>query len=157
MGRTIQTTSIMKTPALTPLLLMFLLSIILNQEAAAVCNGCGCNIFCCNCDSACGQDKCENGISPEESVSNCCAEKVVGNISYTLLPGLPDKENHPKTAKDGCIYTVKGDPSGLKYAFEVGHLPVECKDENTNESDDILFIGPTSHTNQSELFFIPSF
>merc|ERR1712013_596398 len=133
-GRTIRNSSIMKTAALAPLLLMFVLSV-LHQETAAECNGCGCNIFCCNCDSACGQDSCGppgccvDGMSPEESVDNCCSEKIVGNITYTLLPGLPDIETHPKTAKNGCIYTVKGDPSGHRYAFEPGHLPVKCKDE----------------------------
>ena len=97
-----------------------------------------CNIFCCNCDSACGQDSsgptdcCADGISPEDSVDNCCSEKIVGNITYTLLPGLPDIEIHPKTAKDGCIYIVKGDPTGPKYAFEPGYLPVKCKEKNTN-------------------------
>merc|ERR1712025_651031 len=114
---------------------MFLLSI-LHQEAEAACGGCGCNIFCCNCDSACGQDGCgptgccDSGMSPEDSVSNCCEEKIVGNITYALVPGLPDIETHPKTAKDGCIYTVKGDSSGPQYAFEHGNLPVECKDES---------------------------
>merc|ERR1712013_240401 len=112
-GRTIRNSSIMKTAALAPFLLMFVLSV-LHQETAAVCSGCGCNIFCCNCDSACGQDSCGppgccvDGMSPEESVDNCCSEKIVGNITYTLLPGLPDIETHPKTAKNGCIYTVKG-------------------------------------------------
>merc|ERR1712013_352324 len=136
-GRTIRNSSIMKTAALAPLLLMFVLSV-LHQETAAVCSGCGCNIFCCNCDSACGQDTscetgcCVDGMSPEDSVDNCCSEKIVGNITYTLLPGLPDIEIHPKTAKDGCIYTVKGEPSGHRYAFEPGHLPVECKEENPN-------------------------
>jgi len=134
MGRTIRNSSIMKTAALAPLLLMFVLSV-LHQETAAECSGCGCNIFCCNCDSACGQDSCGppgccvDGMSPEESVDNCCSEKIVGNITYTLLPGLPDIETHPKTAKNGCIYTVKGDPSGHRYAFEPGHLPFKCKDE----------------------------
>merc|ERR1712013_606376 len=137
MGRTIRNSSIMKTAALAPLLLMFVLSV-LHQETAAVCSGCGCNIFCCNCDSACGQDTscetgcCVDGMSPEDSVDNCCSEKIVGDITYTLLPGLPDIEIHPKTAKDGCIYTVKGEPSGHRYAFEPGHLPVECKEENPN-------------------------
>merc|ERR1712013_641756 len=136
-GRTIRNSSIMKTAALAPLLLMFVLSV-LHQEAAAECSGCGCNIFCCNCDSACGQDSCGptdccvDGMSPEDSVDNCCSEKIVGNTTYTLLPGLPDIEIHPKTAKDGCIYTVKGEPSGHIYAFEPGHLPVECKEENPN-------------------------
>ena len=135
--RTIRNSSIMKTAALAPLLLMFVLSV-LHQETAAECNGCGCNIFCCNCDSACGQDSCGppgccvDGMSPEDSVDNCCSEKIVGNITYTLLPGLPDIEIHPKTAMDGCIYTVKGEPSGHRYAFEPGHLPVECKEENPN-------------------------
>ena len=49
------------------------------------------------------------------------------NVTYTLVSGLPDVDTHPKSAKDGCIYT---DPSGDKFAFEVGNLPVECKDEN---------------------------
>ena len=71
-------------------------------------------------------------MTPEDSVKDCCQEKTVGNITYTLLPGLPDADSHPTTAKDGCIYTVKGDPSGPIYAFEPGHLPVKCKEENTN-------------------------
>ena len=66
-------------------------------------------------------------MTPEDSVKDCCHEKTVGNVTYTLVPGLPDVDTHPKSAKDGCIYT---DPFGNKFAFEVGNLPVECKDEN---------------------------
>ena len=69
-------------------------------------------------------------MTQEDSVKDCCNEKTVGNVTYTLAPGLPDVDTHPKSAKDGCIYTVKGDPSGDKFAFGVGNLPVECKDEN---------------------------
>ena len=68
-------------------------------------------------------------MTPADSVKDCCQEKTVGNITYTLLPGLPDTDSHPATAKDGCIYTVKGDPSGPQYAFAHGQLPVECNDE----------------------------
>ena len=71
-------------------------------------------------------------MTPEDSVKDCCQEKTVGNITYTLVPGLPDTEIHPKTAKDGCIYTVKGEAAGPQYAFAHGHLPVKCKEENSN-------------------------
>merc|ERR1711872_557953 len=133
MGRTIQNNSAMKTATLAPLLLLCLLSF-LYQEVDAVCSGCGCNIFCCHCDFGCGQGGCvgccQLAMTPEDSVKDCCNEKTVGNTTYTLVPGLPDPDKHPKTAKDGCIYTVKGDTSGQQFAFAHGDLPVECKDEN---------------------------
>merc|ERR1712025_347743 len=109
MGRTIGTTSAMKTATLAPLLLCLLS--FLYPEVETVCNGCGCNIYCCNCDSECAQGSC-NPMTPEDSVKDCCQEKRVGDVTYTLVPGLPDTMTHPKTAKDGCIYTVKGEPFG---------------------------------------------
>jgi len=126
----------MKTTALAQLFLLLGLLSFFYQETDADCSGCGCNIFCCNCDFECGEDNCgptgccELAMTQEESVKNCCKEKTVGNITYTLLPEFPDIDTHPKSAKDGCIYTVKGDPSGERFAFEHGHLPVECLDEN---------------------------
>jgi len=126
----------MKTTALAQLFLLLGLLSFFYQETDADCSGCGCNIFCCNCDFECVEDYCgstgccELGMTQEESVENCCKEKTVGNITYTLLPEFPDIDTHPKSAKDGCIYTVKGDPSGERFAFEHGHLPVECFDEN---------------------------
>jgi len=97
-------------------------------------------------------------MTAEDSVKDCCQEKMVGNITYALVPGLPDTDSHPTSAQDGCIYTVKGDTAGPRYAFAQGHLPVECRSENTNESDDdILFLGPTSFSTQSEVFMVPSF
>merc|ERR1712013_515850 len=129
-GRTIRNSSIMKTAALAPLLLMFVLSV-LHQETAAECNGCGCNIFCCNCDSACGQDSCGppgccvDGMSPEESVDNCCSEKIVGNITYTLLPGLPDIETQPPvmTNTTGIVQhrILKCESSTVQRDYECQH------------------------------------
>merc|ERR1719244_1042591 len=125
----------MQKSTLTPLLLMALLSMFYH-ETDAECGGCGCNIFCCNCDSSCGQDGCgrtgccEAPLTPEEAVKDCCKEKTVGTVTYTLVPELPDKDTFPKTAKNGCIYVVKDDPSGQMYAFEPGHLPFECKIES---------------------------
>jgi len=77
-------------------------------------------------------------MTQEDSVKDCCNEKTVGNITYTLFPGLPDMYTHPKSSKDGCIYTVKGDPSGKKFAFKHGQLPVECKAEEKIENSVIF-------------------
>eukprot|EP00092_Neocalanus_flemingeri_P091704 GFUD01116338.1.p1 GENE.GFUD01116338.1~~GFUD01116338.1.p1 ORF type:complete len:154 (+),score=12.12 GFUD01116338.1:25-486(+) len=96
-----------------------------------------CNIFCCNCDQSCGQPGtgCTGGacctlyMTPEESVANCCNEKTVGATTYTLVPGLPDKDTHPNTAIDGCVYRKKGESGGNKFAFAHGDLAVECNDQ----------------------------
>ena len=120
---------------IAPLFLVVFMAMVF-PETDACCSGCGCNIFGCNCDLCCGEGSCPGWSCSLEastaevtaSVANCCNEKTVGSITYTLVPGLPDRDTHPTTAKDGCVYQKKGSPEE-KFAFASGDLPVQCKDE----------------------------
>ena len=48
----------------------------------------------------------------------CCAKKMVGNVSYTLLPGTFHGEL-PSQCLNGCVYTVSG-TSSPKFCFAKG-------------------------------------
>jgi hypothetical protein len=70
---------------------------------------------------------CTRGATVEDSVKNCCNQKTVGGVSYTLVPGLPNRDTHPNHCIDGCIYHQDG--TANKFCFGQGDLKVECKDE----------------------------
>ena len=55
----------------------------------------------------------------------CCTEKSVGSVSYTLLPGNFDGEL-PSQCLNGCVYTVSG-TSSPKFCFKKGFPAVGIK------------------------------
>merc|ERR1712037_1093723 len=59
----------------------------------------------------------------------CCNEKRVGSVSYTLLPSTFDGER-PSQCLTGCVYTVSG-TSSPKFCFAKGDLQTECLSELT--------------------------
>merc|ERR1712172_3262 len=67
-------------------------------------------------------------IALEVEGNDCCEEKKVGSISYTLhqpySPSLPDQ------CLDNCVYTILG-LSTPKYCFQQGDLLTECLSDTT--------------------------
>jgi len=59
--------------------------------------------------------------------TECCAEKMVGAVSYKLLPGTFHGELPPQCL-NGCVYTVSG-TSSPKFCFRKGVLLTECVSE----------------------------
>merc|ERR1719430_708968 len=62
----------------------------------------------------------------------CCPRKMVGSVSYTLLPAsntsLPAATSHrelPHQCLNDCVYTVSG-TSSPKFCFAPGDLPTQC-------------------------------
>merc|ERR1712130_161976 len=60
-------------------------------------------------------------VMPKE---DCCIQKMVGSISYTLLEG-PFQGQIPHQCLNDCVYTVSG-TSSPKFCFGRGHLPTKC-------------------------------
>merc|ERR1711971_1070805 len=58
----------------------------------------------------------------------CCEEKQVGSVNYTLLPY--DHHLLPLACLDNCVYTV-ANTSTPKYCFQQGDLPTECLSDTT--------------------------
>jgi deleted-in-malignant-brain-tumors protein 1 len=54
----------------------------------------------------------------------CCTEKMVGSVSYTLLDAAFHGEL-PNQCLNDCVYTVSG-TSSPKFCFQRGDLPTEC-------------------------------
>merc|ERR1712210_190171 len=69
----------------------------------------------------------------EAKALECCTEKRVGSVSYTLLPGTFHGEL-PSQCLNDCVYTVSGN-SAQKFCFAKGDLPTECL------SDELSVIG----------------
>jgi len=61
-----------------------------------------------------------DGFKAEE----CCKEKMVGGVSYTLLPERFDNPL-PNQCLSACVYTEAG-RSSPKFCFARGDLPTEC-------------------------------
>jgi len=57
-------------------------------------------------------------------VEECCAEKMVGSVSYTLAEA-PFRGAIPHQCLNDCVYTVTG-TSSPKFCFQRGDLPTEC-------------------------------
>jgi len=64
-------------------------------------------------------------LSPAKGApaSQCCAEKSVGGIVYSLYQETGDTEQY--NCLDSCIYQDKANP-GPQFCFQTGNLPVEC-------------------------------
>merc|ERR1719500_1868876 len=63
-------------------------------------------------------------IAMVESLEECCTEKMVGSVSYTLLDAAFHGEL-PHQCLNDCVYTVSG-TSSPKFCFQRGDLPTEC-------------------------------
>jgi hypothetical protein len=57
-------------------------------------------------------------------LEECCTEKMVGNVSYTLLPDTFHGEL-PRQCLKSCVYTVS-DTSSPMFCFAKGDLPTRC-------------------------------
>merc|ERR1712130_346173 len=57
-------------------------------------------------------------------MEECCREKMVGSVSYTLLDD-PFRGQIPHQCLNDCVYTVSG-TSRPKCCFERGDLPTQC-------------------------------
>merc|ERR1712181_163537 len=72
----------------------------------------------------------------------CCQEKQVGSVNYTLLP-----YNHqlPLACLDSCVYTV-ANTSTPKYCFEKGDLPTKCLSDTTSGAPEATGSGGSATT-----------
>merc|ERR1712055_31754 len=61
---------------------------------------------------------------PMPPMEECCTEKMVGSVSYTLLDGAFHGAI-PHQCLNDCVYTVTG-TSSPKFCFQRGDLPTEC-------------------------------
>jgi len=61
-------------------------------------------------------------ISAQEE---CCTRKMVGSVSYTLLPAATSHRELPNQCRNDCVYTVSG-TSSPKFCFARGDLPTQC-------------------------------
>merc|ERR1712106_839601 len=67
----------------------------------------------------------ESQHGPMDMVSEeCCTEKMVGSVSYTLLQDAFHGAI-PHQCLNACVYTVTG-TSSPKFCFQRGDLPTEC-------------------------------
>merc|ERR1719222_487643 len=55
----------------------------------------------------------------------CCPRKMVGSVSYTLLPSATSPRELPSQCRNDCVYTVSG-TSSPKFCFARGDLPTRC-------------------------------
>jgi len=55
----------------------------------------------------------------------CCTRKMVGSVSYTLLPASTSHRELPDQCRNDCVYTVSG-TSSPKFCFARGDLPTRC-------------------------------
>ena len=67
--------------------------------------------------------------------SDCCQEKKVGDISYTLY-NSKDTIKVPTKCSNSCVYNVKGQSSSKLYCFAPGKLQSECISKGINFLDD---------------------
>jgi len=64
----------------------------------------------------------------EAEEEECCPKKVVGSISYTLVPAGTFRGELPQQCINACVYTVSG-TSSPKFCFKKGNLPTECSSD----------------------------
>merc|ERR1712192_268688 len=67
-------------------------------------------------------------IDLEVEGNDCCEEKKVGSVSYTLHQ--PHSHTLPDQCLDNCVYTILGSTTP-KYCFQQGDLPTECLSDTT--------------------------
>merc|ERR1712172_23483 len=66
---------------------------------------------------------------PWDIHEECCAQKVVGNVFYTLFHDV-FHGSIPHQCLNNCIYTKTFDPTSPKYCFERGDFQTECLSGN---------------------------
>merc|ERR1712180_348842 len=59
--------------------------------------------------------------------TECCQEKTVGGVSYSLLPEV-FHGSLPRQCLTSCVYTKTGMLSSPKFCFARGDLATECRD-----------------------------
>merc|ERR1711936_527023 len=79
-------------------------------------------ILAASASAAPSREKREGGKEGE-----CCEEKTVGNILYTLVEGDKMEMTKKFGCKDGCVYKADEDPND-RFCFKDGSLPVTCLD-----------------------------
>jgi len=55
----------------------------------------------------------------------CCSKKMVGSVTYSLLPSGTFDREVPAQCLNDCVYTVSG-TSKPKFCFAAGDLPTAC-------------------------------
>jgi len=60
--------------------------------------------------------------------SDCCLEKRVGDIEYSLVDVGSSSSPVPEQCLNDCVYSVTG-TSEPRFCFARGELPVECEDD----------------------------
>ena len=60
--------------------------------------------------------------------SECCLEKRVGDIEYSLVDVGSSSSPVPEQCLNDCVYSVTG-TSEPRFCFARGELPVECEDD----------------------------
>ena len=60
--------------------------------------------------------------------SECCLEKRVGDIEYSLVDVGSSSSPVPDQCLNDCVYSVTG-TSEPRFCFARGELPVECEDD----------------------------
>merc|ERR1712215_322459 len=79
-------------------------------------------ILAVSASAAPSREKREGGKEGE-----CCEEKTVGDILYTLVEGDKMEMTKKFGRKDGCVYKADEDPND-RFCFKDGTLPVTCLD-----------------------------
>merc|ERR1712156_1386648 len=69
-------------------------------------------------------------IMEHAQAAQCCQEKTVGGVSYSLLPEAYHG-SLPHQCLTGCVYTKTGISSSPKFCFGRGDLATECNDPVT--------------------------
>jgi len=70
-------------------------------------------------------------VEARDLPTECCTEKRVGSVSYTLLSDTFDGEL-PRQCLNSCVYTVSG-TSSKKFCFAKGDLPTECLNDDQGQ------------------------
>ena len=58
-----------------------------------------------------------------KSLNECCTEKTVGGIRYTLVESGVETSSYG--CEKACVYE-QVEKEGSRFCFKAGHLPVEC-------------------------------
>merc|ERR1712181_190941 len=80
-------------------------------------------------------------IDLEVEGNDCCEEKKVGSVSYTLHQ--PHSHSLSEQCLDNCVYTILGSTTP-KYCFQQGDLPTECLSDTTTTTTTTPRTTPTT-------------
>jgi len=74
------------------------------------------------------------GQTQAASILQCCKEKSVGGVEYTLVD---ETDTAKYGCKSNCVFEKMGSP-GSRFCFKEGDLEVVCGDDNVAEGADVL-------------------